>query len=172
MILIYRGAWIVDVSVESLYREHQPWLTGWLRSRLGHCSDRAADFAQDTFVRILQSNTVAADIAQPRPYLVTIARGLMVDHFRRHDIEQAYLAELAHVPEPLQPSPEERAILLETLLTIDRMLTGLGTKVRQAFLLAQIDGVDYATIAEELDVSVSSVKKYMRKAVLQCLKSL
>jgi RNA polymerase sigma-70 factor (ECF subfamily) len=155
--------------LDSLYREHQPWLAGWLRQRLGHCSDRAADFVQDTFVRILQSGTAVADIAQPRPYLATIARGLMIDHFRRHDLEQAYLAELAMVPEALQPSPEERAILLETLLAIDRMLTGLGPKVRQAFLLAQIDGLDYATIAGHMGVSVSSVKQYMRKAVLQCL---
>lgn len=162
----------MDVSYESLYREHRPWLISWMRARLGHCSDRAADFVQDTFVRILQSGTSAAEITQPKSYLATIARGLMVDHFRRNDIEQAYLTELAHIPEALQPSPEERAILLETLLTIDRMLDGLGPKVRQAFLLAQIDGLDYATIAEELDVSVSSVKQYMRKAVLQCLKCL
>lgn len=162
----------MDVSYESLYREHSSWLISWMRGRLGHCSDRAADFVHDTFVRILQSGTPAAEIAQPRPYLTTIARGLMVDHFRRNDLEQAYLAELAQIPDMLQPSPEERAILLETLLTIDRMLDGLGPKVRQAFLLAQIDGLDYATIAEELDVSVSSVKQYMRKAVLQCLKCL
>ena len=162
----------MDLSVESLYREHSSWLTGWLRVRLGHCSDRAADFAQDTFVRILQTRPAVADIAQPKSYLATIARGLMIDHFRRNDIEQAYLAELALVPEALQPSPEERAMLLETLWTIDRMLTALGPKVRQAFLLAQIDGLDYETIAAELDVSVSSVKKYMRKAVTECLKCL
>ncbi|MBV7534933.1 sigma-70 family RNA polymerase sigma factor [Duganella sp. sic0402] len=160
------------VSVESLYREHSSWLTGWLRARLGHCSDRAADFAQDTFLRILQSRPVVADIAQPKSYLATIARGLMIDHFRRNDIEQAYLAELALVPEALQPSPEERALLLETLCSIDLMLTGLGPKVRQAFLLSQIDGLDYDSIASELDVSVSSVKKYMRKAVTECLKCL
>lgn len=159
-------------SVESLYREHSPWLTGWLRARLGHCSDRAADFAQDTFVRILQSGACVADVAQPRSYLATIARGLMIDHFRRHDLEQAYLAELALVPPALQPSLEERAILLETLLSIDRMLADLGPKVRQAFLLAQLEGLDYATIAGQLGVSVSSVKKYMHKAVVQCLKCL
>lgn len=163
---------MIHPSYESLYREHRPWLTGWLRARLGHCSDRAADFAQDTFVRILQSGAPAASIAQPRSYLATIARGLMIDHFRRQDIEQAYLAELALVPESLQPSPEERAILLETLLAIDRMLAGLGPKVRQAFLLAQVDGLDYATVATELGVSVSSVKKYMHKAVLHCLECL
>ncbi|WP_432378100.1 sigma factor [Duganella sp. P38] len=58
----------MDVSVESLYREHNSWLTGWLRARLGHCSDRAADFAQDTFVRILQARPAVADIAQPKSY--------------------------------------------------------------------------------------------------------
>lgn len=159
-------------SVESLYREYSPWLTGWLRARLGHCSDRAADFAQDTFVRILQSGACVAQVAQPRSYLATIARGLMIDHFRRHDIEQAYLAELALVSPALQPSLEERAILLETLLAIDRMLADLGPKVRQAFMLAQLEGLDYATIAAQLNVSVSSVKKYMHKAVVQCLKCL
>ncbi|MDR7048442.1 RNA polymerase sigma-70 factor (ECF subfamily) [Duganella sp. 3397] len=162
----------MDVSVESLYREHRPWLTAWLRARLGHCSDRAADFAQDTFVRILQSGACVAEVTQPRSYLATIARGLMIDHFRRHDIEQAYLAELALVPPPLQPSLEERAILLETLLTIDRLLADLGPKVRQAFLLAQVEGLDQATIAAQLGVSVSSVKKYMQQAVVQCLKCL
>lgn len=156
-------------SYDSLYRDHRPWLTGWLRARLGHCSDRAADFVQDTFVKILQSGTAPEEIAQPRSYLATIARGLMIDHFRRNDLEQAYLAELAQVPASLQPCPEERAILLETLLTIDRMLTGLDPKVRHAFLRAQIDGMDYASIAAEMAVSISSVKKYMRKAVLQCL---
>lgn len=160
---------MVEASVESLYREHRPWLTGWLRARLGHCSDRAADFAQDTFVRILQSGACVAEVAQPRSYLTTVARGLMIDHFRRNDVEQAYLAELALVPAALQPSPEERAILLETLMAIDRLLADLGPKVRQAFLLAQLEGLDYATIAEQLDVSVSSVKKYMRQAVVQCL---
>jgi RNA polymerase sigma factor (sigma-70 family) len=160
---------LVEMTVESLYREHRPWLTGWLRARLGHCSDRAADFAQDTFVRILQSGACVAEVAQPRSYLTTIARGLMIDHFRRNDIEQAYLAELALLPAALQPSPEERAILLETLMAIDRLLADLGPKVRQAFLLAQLEGLDYATIAGQLDVSVSSVKKYMRQAVVQCL---
>ena len=76
------------------------------------------------------------------------------------------------MPPALQPSLEERAILLETLLTIDRLLADLGPKVRQAFLLAQVEGLDQATIAAQLGVSVSSVKKYMQQAVVQCLKCL
>jgi RNA polymerase sigma-19 factor, ECF subfamily len=160
---------VTTLTHEGLYREHYAWLTAWLRGRLGHCSDRAADFAQDTFLRILQADTRPPMLQQPRPYLATIARGLLVDHYRRQDLERAYLAELAAWPERLQPSPEEQALLLETLLAIDRMLDGLGDKVKQAFLLVQLDGLGYADVAARLGVSVSSVKKYMHKAVLQCL---
>ena len=41
-------------TLDSLYREHQSWLIKRLRARLS-CSQQAADFAQDTFLRILSS---------------------------------------------------------------------------------------------------------------------
>ena len=162
----------MELTHEALYRAHRSWLTGWLRQRLGAGADRAADFAQDTFVRLLQAGERPPALAQPRSYLATIARGLLVDHFRHQDLERAYLAELAALPMAQHPSPEERAIILETLLSLDRLLDGLVPKVREAFLLAQLEGWDYAQIAEHLGVSVSSVKKYMHKAVLQCLTQL
>jgi RNA polymerase sigma-19 factor, ECF subfamily len=162
----------VELSHEGLYRAHRSWLTDWLRRRLGAGSERAADFAHDTFVRLLQAGEQPPAMAQPRPYLATIARGLLVDHFRRQDLERAYLAELAALPVTMQPSAEDHAIIVETLLALDRLLDGLGPKPRQAFLLAQLEGWDHARIAAHLGVSVSSVKKYMQKAVLQCLQQL
>ena len=59
--------------------------------------------------------------------------------------------------------------MLETLLQLDAMLDGLGLKVRQAFLFAQLEGLSYAEIAQRLDVSVSSVTKYIAKATEHCL---
>ena len=47
-------------------------------------------------------------------------------------------------------------------------LDGLGEKVKQAFLLAQIDGLAYADIANELSVSLCTVKNYMVKALVHC----
>ena len=38
------------------------------------------------------------------------------------------------------------------------MLDGLGPKVKQAFLLSQLEGLGYADIAVRLGVSISSVK--------------
>lgn len=143
---------------------------GWLRRRLQREAD-ASDLAQDTFLRILRRSEDSGMpvLREPRHYLATIAKRVMIDHFRRQTLEQAWLDALALEPEPEALSPETLSILLESLREVDAMLHGLGTKVRQAFLMSQLDGTPYAQIAEQLGVSVSSVKKYMAKATEHCL---
>jgi RNA polymerase sigma-19 factor, ECF subfamily len=156
-------------ALHSLYSDHHGWLVAWLRRRLG-CSHSAADLAQDTFLRLLAGNGSAdRTIDQPRSFLATVARRVMTDHFRRQSLERAYLDALALAPEATTLSPEARAIILETLCEIDAMLDGLGPRVKQAFLLSQLDGLGYAEIARQLGVSVSSVKKYMARAMEHCL---
>ncbi len=118
-------------------------------------------------MRILQgSKTVRAD--QARVFLATIARGLVIDYRRRRALEQAYLDYLVSLPQGAEPSPQERLQLMQALCTLDRMLAELPPRVRQAFLLSQIDGLGYAEIAVRLDVSLSSVQQYMIRAMTAC----
>ncbi|MFF7706664.1 sigma-70 family RNA polymerase sigma factor [Pseudomonas sp. NPDC007930] len=153
-------------ALGALYRTHHSWLRGWLRQRLGNPCD-AADLAQDTFVKILKAHCVE-QIEQPRRYLSVVAKGLMVDLFRRRSLEHAYLDTLAQLPGDQQPCLEQQAILLETLHAVDAMLAGLGAKVRLAFLLSQLDGLTYPQIAEQLGISVRSVNNYVAKAMAHC----
>lgn len=154
-------------SLHTLYQDHQGWLQGWLRKKLG-CALDAADLVHDTYLRVL-SRGEFGDIRAPRPYLATIAHGLMVNHLRRKDLERAYLETLAQLPEPLAPSPEARALALEALVEIDTMLDGLPVAARRAFLLCQIEGMTHAEIASTLRVSVGSVRRYIARALRQCL---
>jgi RNA polymerase sigma-70 factor (ECF subfamily) len=153
-------------AVNDLYCEHHSWLNGWLRKRLGNAFD-AADLAQDTFVRVIKSRN-ALEIREPRPYLSMIAKGLLIDLFRRRSLEQAYQETLAAMPESQHPSLEEQAILLQALVEIDRMLQGLGAKVKQAFILSQFEGLTYPQIAEQLGISSRTVNNYMAKAMEHC----
>lgn len=68
-------------AIGELYQHHSCWLTDWLRRRLG-CPHRAADLAHDTFERLLGMHAPAG-LREPRAFLTTIARGLVVDHRRR-----------------------------------------------------------------------------------------
>ena len=155
-------------DLQRLYADHHGWLQGWLRHQLG-CAHNAADLAQDTFLRVLARDHDVAAIREPRAYLHTIARSLLVNHWRRRQIEQAYLDALALQPENLAPSPETRALIVETLLQVDALLARLPEKVRRDFLLSQLHGLTYLQIAGELGVSERMVKKYMAQAMLQCL---
>lgn len=153
-------------QVQLLYRHHHGWLHGWLRRKLG-CTQNAADLAHDTFMRLLAREEPVA-IEEPRAFLTTVAQRVLSNHRRRERIERAYLEALAQVPEALAPSPEERAVLLETLVEIDRLLSGLPPLVKRAFLHAQLDGMTHAGIAAELGISVTTVKRYLVRAGTQC----
>ena len=160
-----RATTTASLTFESLYGTHHGWLKSWLTRKLQSAFD-ADDIAQDTFLRVMVSETLST-IRDPRSFLCTIAKRVMVDLFRRNALEKAYLEMLA--PEGGAPSPEEREGQLETLQLLDSMLDGLNGKTREAFLLSQLDGLTYSEIAHKLGVSISSVKKYVAKAVEHCL---
>ncbi|MGE8408072.1 MAG: sigma-70 family RNA polymerase sigma factor [Pseudomonas sp.] len=153
-------------NVEALYSGHHGWLYARLCRKLGNAMD-AADLAHDTFARILASNVSVFD--EPRAYLNCVAGGILANWWQRKSLERAYLAALAQLPEPQVPSPEVRLLVLETLHEIDAMLDTLPPLVRRAFLLSQLGGMKYEDIASEIDVSLITVKRYMKQAFLKCL---
>lgn len=158
-------------AVDALYRDHHRWLQTWLHRKLG-CSQQAADLAQDAFVRILSREVDPPSLREPRAYLSTIARGLMYNFWRHQALERAYAEALAAQPEALEPSPEERVLVIEAIQEIDRVLGGLSSLEREAFLLSQLDGLTYPQIAARLQVTVNRVQKAMIKAVRHCYRAL
>ena len=157
-----------DQQVGALYGDHYGWLHTWLRRKLG-CSFQAEDLAQDTFLRLIVRPRDIHEKHDPRAYLTTIAQGLVIDHWRRQEIERTWIAAIASLPESLAPSPEEQAIIVETLIEVDRVLEKLPPKPREAFLLVHLHDLSYAEIATKLEVSERMVKKYMAQAMLHCL---
>ena len=153
-------------AVQRIYEQHHSWLHGWLRGKLHDACD-AADVAHDTFVRILSARN-ALQILEPRDYLATVARGLVIDRYRRRAIEVAYLETLATRPEATEISEEDKAVIIETLLAVDKALAGLGARARQIFMLSQVDGLTYQQIADQLQVSLTTVKKHMIRALTEC----
>ncbi|OZI54213.1 sigma-70 family RNA polymerase sigma factor [Bordetella genomosp. 5] len=154
-------------AVASLYTAHQPWLQRWLSRRLG-CAHDAADLTQDTFIRLMNGRQAQA-LREPRAFLTTLAQRVLVDFWRRRELERAYLDSLAALPEAHAPSEESRALVLEALTQIDRMLARLPAKARAAFLLSQLDGLSYPQIARQLGVAEISVRRYMKQAIAACV---
>lgn len=154
-------------SFHALYVEHGEWLRHWLRRKLG-CREQAADIAQDTFVRLLAQRQQVR-LSFPRGYLSRIARSLMIDQYRRRLLEQAYLDSLAAAPTPVAFCAEQREMIMQALVQIDKLLDGLGTRTREVFLLAQLDGLKHVEIARQLGLSTNTVSKHFVRAMTHCL---
>ncbi|KQB55416.1 RNA polymerase subunit sigma [Pseudomonas endophytica] len=162
-----------QAAISDLYCEHHGWLLGWLRRKLG-CAQNAADLAQDTFARILNARESVATLREPRAFLSTTARRLIIDQARRKHIENAYLQELALTAEALEgfQSPEQILCTLEALEHIAFMLEGMHDNVRQSFVLYYLDGLTQSQIARQLGLSDRTVRKYLIQALLHCSHSL
>jgi RNA polymerase sigma-19 factor, ECF subfamily len=153
--------------VQDFYINHNAWLHAWLRKKVG-CTTEAADLMHDTYLCVLLKKDLTA-ILEPRAYLTHIAHGLLVTRIRRRDLEKSYLDALMHLSPTEVPSPELRLIVLETLVRLDAMLNGLPPKVRNAYLLLQLENLSYAEIAKKLGVSTRTVGSYIAKAILHCM---
>ncbi|WP_373559681.1 sigma-70 family RNA polymerase sigma factor [Bordetella genomosp. 10] len=157
----------VQHALQTLYREHHGWLQAWLQRRLDNDACDAADLAQDTFVRLL-ARPEPVSMRQPRAFLTTIAKGLLVDLWRRRELERAWVEALAHLPEPEAPSPEERLCLFQTLAAIDYALARLPRRARQVFMWARLEGISCPAIGQRLGVSLATVERDLAAALRLC----
>ncbi|MDK7587958.1 sigma-70 family RNA polymerase sigma factor [Alcaligenes faecalis subsp. phenolicus] len=151
----------------SLYREHHGWLVQMLRRRLSGNTDHAADLAHDTFERVIRSQSTAV-FTEPRGFLTTVAKRLVIDQWRRQAIEQAYLETLAARSVEVETCPETHVLVVEALDAVCRMMEQLPTRVRKVFVLAQVEGLAYQQVAQTLGISVQSVQRDMVKAWQHC----
>ncbi|WP_306390052.1 sigma-70 family RNA polymerase sigma factor [Methylophilus aquaticus] len=160
----------VQQQLHHLYSHHHGWLNAWLRKKLS-CQHTAADLAQDTFLRVIISDRRPLP-EQARAYLTQIAKGLMIDLYRRQRLELAYHEWLLHLSPVEVPSPEQQAVALQSLIQLDKVLDQLPAKVRETFILSRFEQLTYSQIAKRQGISVGAVRKYMLKATQACLEML
>lgn len=162
------NSYLLRSNVQALYLDHHGWLESWLRRQVG-CRHQAADLSQDTFEQLLRQPQRLTELREPRAYLAVVAKRVLLNFWRRRDLERAYLEALAALPEDLAPSAEDRVTVLQALERIDAVLQGLPPKVRRVFLLNQIEDMGYQAIADEVGMPVISVRRAMARAIAACL---
>ena len=151
---------------EQLYVDHHRWLCSLLRRKLGNSMD-AADLAHDIYLNLIRKGRVPS-VEDSRCHLTQIAKGMLVDLYRRRHLEASHLDTLMQQDEPLVPSEEARALANEAFVQIDHALKARPPKARRALLLCKLHGMGHRDIAAELKVSVSSVEKYIAAGLRAC----
>lgn len=158
-----------STHIDQLYKNHQSWLYQWLRKKLGD-PDQALDIVQDTFIKILQTRNELFGVKEPRAYLTSIAKNLLIDQVRRKKIELAYLDGLKQMEHMLETvaSPEEQLEVIQAINQLCKALDGVSQKAQEAFFLHYLEGYTHKETADKIGVSTKMIQKYLASCLVQC----
>lgn len=146
-------------QAERLFREYHATLVRYLTRRLGD-RDWAEEVAQETFVRALRQDTIVNE----RSWVFAVAHNLVRDGARRDARNRRHLELMA--AEAREEQVESVDLTLERAQEASfarKALEQLGERDRQALLLKE-EGLDYAEIADVLQIEKSSVGTTLSRA--------
>lgn len=137
--------------------EFAPRLRAFIRRRVRN--DTAADdLTQETLLKVYRSRATLRDEARLEAWLYQIARGTIIDHYRRQRPQEELPAALAG------ESPDELAALrARVMASMKRFLEELPEAYREPVRLAELDGLPLARIALRLNLSLTAVKSRVRR---------
>ena len=143
---------------EAAWRTHLVWLRTRLRDRFS--ADLADDLAQETYLRVV-GREASAPVENPRGLLMTVARNLARDTFRRDRVRADYVASAPHGFSPAGNSGHTAADDFE----VREAIRSLPPKLRDVLLLSKIGGLTNREIAQRYGLSVRAIDKRLQKAV-------
>src|SRR5689334_3072137 len=145
------------------WETHRPAVFGVAYRLLGSVAD-AEDVAQDVWLRAAGANL--AEVDDLRAWLVTVAARRSYDILRSaRSRRESYVG--PWLPEPLLTGPDasEPVLVDESGSAAMRLITDeLSPPERVAFVLHDVFGLEFARIAEVLDVSVPASRQLASRA--------
>lgn len=155
-------------GIGSAFLQHKTSLTKYISQYIKHPHD-IEDIVHDAFL-----NSYAAEIntkiRKPRAFLFRTARNLALKHLNKSSTRLTdYLEDLdlsAVFNE--KPSLEETVESHEQFAFFCQAVQRLPLQCRRAFILRKVYGLSHREIAEQLDISVSTVEKHLATGISRC----
>ena len=137
--------------------EFAPRLRAFIRRRVRN-ETMADDLAQETLLKVYRSRATLRDDTKLEAWLYQIARGTIIDHYRRQRPQEELPAAIAG------ESPDEVAAMrARVLVSMKQFLEELPEAYREPVRLAEIEGLPLARIALRLGLSLTAVKSRVRR---------
>lgn len=167
-----------EEALERLFRDHGAALHGFLKVRLGINQDME-DVVQEVFAKLARMDDLAERLSpanqSARSFIFTVANNLALDMERSKTVRRKYLETLqqATVFEDAvsEDSPEALALASQELEAIKEVIVNLRPVWRRAFILNRFKYMSFPEIAVEMNISVKTVEKYMKKSLIQIRKA-
>lgn len=163
------GGWVESSGnlqlAKDLFESSYGGLVSYLRRALGNQGAMAEDMAQEAITRIAgaKRNYVPE---RARSLLFSVARNLLIDHFRSERIRTGGMLSLSIVEHDVEAiSPLDTLMWREDLERVRAAIIALPPRCQEVFVLSRFEGMSNSAIAKHCAISVSMVEKHMNKAL-------
>jgi RNA polymerase sigma-70 factor (ECF subfamily) len=134
-----------------------PRLRSFIRRRVSNDAV-ADDLTQETLLKVYRAREGLRDGARLEAWLFQIARGTIIDHYRRRRPQEELPVALA-----AESADELAAMRARVIVSMRHFLGGLPPTYREPVRLAELEGLPLARIALRLDLSLTAVKSRVRR---------
>lgn len=155
------------IDFDRLYRDYGGLLCETLRRKFGGGPPDPEDAAQSAFAK-LASLEEPSKISNPRAFLFTTARNLILDHKRRENSYQRYSESVLAAQTGLRRddlTPEQFVLEKERLGIVRSAIESLPYKQKVVLSLSRRQGYTYMQIVEKTGWSYGDVHRQMSYAL-------
>lgn len=140
---------------------HQAEILAFIARR---CPSDAEELAQETWLRVHRANPVCENEAAFRGYAFTVARRILIDHYRR----RAARAPLVPLDGGLEPrgtaDPHSSAVASQTLQIVENSLAEMRPEIAEVFRLRMTSQLSFKEIAIRQGVPLNTALGRMHNA--------
>ncbi|MEY2754466.1 MAG: polymerase sigma-C factor [Actinomycetota bacterium] len=150
-----------DAAVARLVRATQPAV--WRLCQALGSDGNADDLVQETYLRAFSSLATYRGEAPVTVWLLSIARRVCADDVRRRARRRRVMERLVRhtsIADSVAPAAHELAVDSD----VDRLLELLEPERREAFVLTQVLGLEYAAAAEVMGCPIGTVRSRVARA--------
>jgi len=124
----------------------------------------ADDVAQDVFMTVWEKRA-DMHLRNMKSLLYKIASGLVVDYYRKCDVEADFTKWVFYNSNDISASTDQETEFKETIQLYTQALNQMSGGQREVFLMNREEQLTYREIAERLQISAKAVEKRMSGAL-------
>ena len=124
------------------------------------------DIVQDVFIKVWEKDITKSDVSI-RPYLFKMVKNACISYFRKNRIDFTQIEDEIEV---VDTTFEIQKITDSQLEKLHKVIDDLPDKAHAVFIRVFVYNMKYKEVAEELEVSVNTVKSQLARS-LQLIKS-
>lgn len=125
----------------------------------------AEEIVQEIFLRIWLHRRQLSDILHFNAWLNTLVRNLSYTWLRRMALEASILRDLQHRSGEASVDTQDNLQIREYRRLLQQAIDDLPPRQQEIYLLSRREELSYAAIADQLGLSINTVKNHMKEAL-------